>query len=128
MGRMILPTIENDGRGASRFGECEVELDGEMTRMLSDQISAENFRLRESHGYSSDYHCAGDPTLLIILSGQIQIELPRGERRIFKMGDLYIAQDYLEDGVIFDPSLHGHRAEQIGDEPYRAVHIKLSKR
>lgn len=125
---MQLPTISNDGQGASFFGTREVELNGGLTRQLSDQIPAVNFRLRRSEGYSSDYHVAGDPTLLVVLSGTIRIELPTGETRDFTQGDLYVAEDYLNSDVIFDKSIHGHRAEMVGDTPYKALHIKLEKR
>ena len=125
---MTIPTISNDGRGASYFGMRDIELNGDMTRRLSDQIDAVNFRLRQSEGYSSDYHVAGDPTLLIVLSGTMRIELPNGTARDFTQGDLYIAEDYLEAGIEFDDRLHGHRAEMIGDTPYKAVHIKLERR
>ena len=127
-GLMRIPTISNDGRGASYFGTRDVELNGDISRLLSDQIGAVNFRLRQSEGYSSDYHVAGDPTLLIVLSGTMRIELPNGDARDFTQGDLYIAEDYLEDGVEFEAGRHGHRAEMIGSTPYRAVHLKLEKR
>jgi len=125
---ITIPTISNDGKSPSFFGQREIALNGNITRLLSDQINAVNFRLRHSEGYSSDYHVAGDPTLLIVLSGTIRIELPNGEHRDFTQGDLYIAEDYLADGVEFDPAKHGHRAEMVGDTPYRAVHIKLERR
>lgn len=125
---MKLPTITNDGKSASFFGMREITLKGDFSRQLSDQIPAINFRLRHSEGYSSDYHVAGDPTLLIVLSGAILIELPNGESQTFAAGDLYIAEDYLTEGVTFDPAKHGHRAEMIGDTPYKALHLKLSRR
>lgn len=125
---ITVPTISNDGRGASYFGTRDIALTGDMTRLLSDQIDAVNFRLRQSEGYASDYHVAGDPTLLIVLSGTMRIELPNGEARDFTQGDLYIAEDYLDMGIAFDPSLHGHRAEMIGTVPYRALHLKLARR
>ena len=125
---MSLPTISNDGKGASFFGTREVALNGDLTRQLSDQISAVNFRLRRSENYSSDYHVAGDPTLLIVLSGTIRIELPSGETREFSQGDLYVAEDYLNSEIPFTEGLHGHRAEMVGTIPYKALHIKLSQR
>jgi len=125
---MRVPTISNDGRGPSYFGMRDIELNGDISRLLSDQIGAVNFRLRQSEGYASDYHVAGDPTLLIVLSGTMRIELPNGEAREFTQGDLYIAEDYLEDGVEFDREIHGHRAQMIGETPYRAVHLKLARR
>lgn len=125
---MSLPTISNDGKGASFFDTREVTLNGDLTRQLSDQIPSINFRLRRSENYGSDYHVAGDPTLLIVLSGTIRIELPSGETREFSQGDLYVAEDYLDTGIKFKQGLHGHRAEMVGNTPYKAVHIKLSRR
>jgi len=80
---ITIPTISNDGECPSFFGQREIALNGDVTRLLSDQINAVNFRLRHSKGYSSDYHVAGDPTLLIVLSGTIRIELPNGDHRDF---------------------------------------------
>ena len=75
-----IPTIENQGKLTSYFSEQSIQLNGSPERFLSDQISAENFRLRTSEpAYSSTWHVAGDPTLLIILSGIIRIELRSGE-------------------------------------------------
>lgn len=125
---ITIPTISNDGKGPSFFGQRVIALNGDITRLLSNQINAVNFRLRHSEGYSSDYHVAGDPTLIIVLSGTIRIELPNGDHRDFTQGDLYIAEDYLASGFEFDSARHGHRAEMIGDTPYKAVHIKLGRR
>ena len=126
--KMTVPTITNDGQGASFFGTRVIELNGEISRLLSDQIAAVNFRLRRSVGYSADFHVAGDPTLLIVLSGTMRIELPSGESRDFSKGDMYIAEDYLAPEVAFKRGQHGHRAETVGDESYNALHLKLSRR
>ena len=126
--KMTVPTITNDGQGASFFGTRVIELNGEISRLLSDQIAAVNFRLRRSVGYSADFHVAGDPTLLIVLSGTMRIELPSGEHRDFSKGDMYIAEDYLAPEVAFKRGQHGHRAETVGDESYNALHLKLSRR
>ena len=69
-------TIVSDGVGASEFGVREIKLTGDETRHLSEQIQAVNFRMRISPaGYNSDYHVAGDPTLLVILKGQLLLML-----------------------------------------------------
>jgi len=125
---VTIPTISNDGREASYFGQRHITLSGDITRQLSDQIDAVNFRLRHSEYYSSDYHVAGDPTLLIVLSGSIRIDLQNGDSKTFSQGDLYIAEDYLEPDVKFNPTFHGHRAVMTEKIPYKAVHIKLEKR
>ncbi|MEP1231015.1 MAG: hypothetical protein ABJG88_10105 [Litorimonas sp.] len=124
---MNIPTITNDGQGASYFSAREIALNGDMSRQLSDQIEAVNFRLRRSESYEAGFHVAGDPTLLIVLSGTMRITLANGEARDFRQGDMYIAQDYLAKGVAFEAGLHGHSAKTIGDVPYNAVHLKLSR-
>lgn len=123
---MLICCLSNDGEGATVFRQHEYSLNGENNFMLSDRIDAQNFRLRKSaSGYQSDWHVAGDPTLLIILSGTIQLELRSGETRDFSHGDMFIAEDYLKPGITFDNSIHGHRARVIGDKLLTALHLKL---
>lgn len=126
---VTIPSIVNNGQGQSVFSSREVDLNGTDTRMLSDQISAVNFRLRESDtSYSSSWHVAGDATLLVVLAGVMRIELRDGSIQEFASGDMFIAEDYLPEGVPFDEALHGHRAEAIGDQALSVIHIKLEKR
>lgn len=126
--KMTVPTITNDGRGPSVFSTLEIELSGEISRQLSGQISAVNFRLRRSVDYSADFHVAGDPTLLIVLSGTMRITLPSGDSKDFSVGDIYIAEDYLAPDATFEKGVHGHSAKTIGEIPYNALHLKLSRR
>ena len=123
-----VPTITNDGLGGSYFSLREIALNGDLSRQLSDQIAAVNFRLRRSENYKAGFHVAGDPTLLVVLSGTMRISLPSGEYCDFTQGDMYIAEDYLAAGVDFQAGLHGHSAKTIGDAPYKALHLKLSRR
>ena len=123
-----LTTIENDGIGPSYFSEQSIELSGEPLRMLSEQQAAKNFRLRTSScDYQSGWHTAGDPTLLVILSGTVEIELRDGSAKRFQGGDMFVAQDYLQNDLK-DNETHGHRARVVGDQELIALHIKLSKR
>ena len=134
MALITIPTVTNNGNDASVFSSREIELHGEASRALSDQVNAVNFRFRESdQSYGSDFHVAGDPTLLVILSGVVRIELRNGESRDFVRGEMFIAEDYLEEGVAFDDALHGHRAEVISEkmlegEVLSVIHLKLEKR
>lgn len=122
-------SINNDGSNSSYFTERNIRLQGSPARFLSEQIPAENFRFRTSdHRYSSEWHVAGDPTLLVILTGSLQIELRTGESRTFSAGELFIANDYLKQGIQFDNTIHGHRAKVLGNENFSALHIKLEKR
>ena len=121
--------VTNDGVGESVFGQQDVILSGDSNRCLSEQIDAINFRLRTSPiGYVSDYHVAGDPTLLIILQGSLRLMLPSGESCSYQSGDMFIAEDYLQANCDFVAGLHGHKAEVIGNQELRAIHLKLRRR
>ena len=117
--KITVPTISNDGQGASFFGARAIDLNGDISRQLSDQIAAVNFRLRRSIGYSADYHVAGDPTLLIVLGGTMRIELPSGEHRDFSKGDMYIAEDYLAPGTVFVSGKHATARRLSGTHPMK---------
>lgn len=124
-----IPSISNDGEGESVFSERKVEMMGSSERFLSEQIPALNFRMRASDSsYASGWHVSGDPTLLVILSGALRIGLRNGKTRDFSAGDMFVAEDYLKQDKLFDPDLHGHRAEVLGDTSLSAIHIKLNKR
>ena len=122
-------SVTNNGRDASYFSKATYELQGEQARMLSSRVNAENFRLRRSDSsYSSDWHVAGDPTLLIVLQGSLKITLRNGSAKQFNQGQMFIAEDYLATGIEFDKALHGHRAQVIGEQECLAIHLKLSYR
>lgn len=123
-----IPSVTNDGHGRSVFDTREIELSGSPDWMLSDQQAAVNFRLRSSSdSYQSTWHVAGDPTLLVILTGVIEIQLRDGSSQRFAAGDLFVAEDYLIDGLVFGDE-HGHCAHVIGREALQALHLKLDKR
>ena len=121
-------SITIDTSGISVFAEETFKQSERSGMLLTEQIDSINFRIRESQpGYRSDFHVAGDRTLIIIQSGILRIFLRNGEFKDFKAGDMFIAGDYLPEGSHFEEK-HGHRAEVIGGEKLRAVHIKLSRR
>ena len=127
--QIVVCAVTNDGAGKSCFSERAVTLNGDEQRQLSDQIDAVNFRLRTSgEEYASDWHVAGDPTLLIMLSGTIEIELRNGQKKQFSTGGMFIAEDFLQKGAEFDESQHGHRARVVNNESIRVLHLKLNKR
>lgn len=128
MQKIKIPCVVNNGKGASTFSVREVALHGDSFRMLSEQQNCINFRLRQSEStYSSDWHVAGDSTLLVILKGIMRIELRNGDTKEFTAGAHFIAEDYLLPDVVFDNTIHGHRAEAVGTEDLSVLHLKLSK-
>ena len=66
--------------------------------------------------------------LLVILKGTIRIELRNGMTKDFSAGELFIAEDYLLPDIVFDNTIHGHRAEVVGKEDLAVLHLKLEKR
>ena len=119
--------IDRDNISRFRIRRYDFQQRGGM--FISEQINAVNFRLRESHAdYKSDWHVAGDPTLIILLEGRLKITLQDGTSETFKAGDKFIAGDYMREGIEFSETLHGHQAEVIGTNTLKAVHIKLEKR
>ncbi|MDC0088232.1 hypothetical protein OAI07_01680 [Akkermansiaceae bacterium] len=127
MAQITVPVLHNPDSGVSLFTEEVYSLEDYNGLFISPRQEAQNFRHRMSEpGYSSSWHVAGDPTLILIRSGVLRIALRDGSYRDFKAGDLFIAKDYLEKGCSFDDEIHGHTAELIGDEPLLAIHIKLA--
>ncbi len=94
---------------------------------ISSRQAALNFRHRMSYpGYFSNWHVAGDPTLIIIRSGILRIGLRDESYRDFFAGDVFVAQDKLPTNVSFDNNVHGHTAQVLGDHQLIAFHLKLS--
>ncbi|MBO1254707.1 hypothetical protein J3L16_03280 [Alteromonas sp. 5E99-2] len=121
-----LPIITINSNFHSVFKTFELPLDDMNGMFISNRQNALNFRHRKSKpGYQSDWHVAGDPTLLLIQQGCLEITLRSGESKLFNAGEQFIAADFLPDGVNFGTS-HGHSARVVGKTSLQAVHIKLS--
>ncbi len=124
-----VPSITSDGYGASYFSHREFELRGDQHRCLSEQIPALNFRLRTSPvGYVSEFHVAGDPTLLIILRGAFVVRLRSGDERVYSAGEMFVAEDFIAREVAQDDEVHGHQGLVTGSLALEALHLKLEKR
>ena len=124
---ITIPVVANGEDGFSIFTERVIELEGNDQRALSEQLLAENFRLRTSApDYRSDFHAAGDPTLIVILEGRFRLSLITGQSLEFSPGELFIAMDFLPDEVT--NAQFGHRGEVVGDQEFRALHLKLARR
>jgi hypothetical protein len=124
---LSVPILCNQKQDHSYFTNQLYSLDDYNGLLISPRQDALNFRHRISNpGYFSDWHVAGDPTLIIIRSGILRIGLRDNSYRDFAAGDVFIAQDKLVDNIDFDNSIHGHTAQVIGDQQLIALHLKLS--
>jgi len=118
--------ITCDENGVSIFTQKTYPKSERNGMYLSEQIGSKNFRIRESDvGYKSFWHLAGDPTLIIVLQGILRITLQNNQYMDFGVGDMFIAADNLPTNAEFNPKIHGHMAEVMGEIPLRAIHIKL---
>ncbi|MFT2090649.1 hypothetical protein [Paraglaciecola sp. 2405UD69-4] len=124
---LVSPIDKRTGETSfSEFLEEKVSIDDYNGLMISPRISAQNFRHRISEpGYFSDWHMAGDATMIIIRTGSLRLGLRSGEHKLFCAGDVFIAKDCLQPNEQFNSKVHGHTAEVIGNQTLMAVHVKL---
>ena len=123
----IIPIITTNDNGISIFDEVDFSVQQRGGLLLTNQIAAQNFRIRKSDvGYETDFHISGDATFIIIQKGSLKIELQNGIFKIFNPGDCFIAQDNLPENIEFDSKIHGHKASVVGNEALQALHIKLN--
>jgi hypothetical protein len=124
MFKIVCITIDENNN--SVFTEMFYKKEERLGMLLSEAIGAKKFRLRESKtGYTTNWHLSGDATLISILKGTLRITLQNKNYLDFKAGDLFIAADNLPENILFDPIIHGHKAEVVGNESLFAIHIKL---
>ena len=82
---------------------------------LSSLLSADGIIFRETDDtYDYDWHPAPRRQWLLLLDGEIEIEVGNGEKRRFRGGDILRLEDV--DG-------RGHRTRQLNAGPRRSVFI-----
>lgn len=118
--------LYTDTDGRARFREQTIELnEGTPQARLSPLAPSGGYQLRESPvGFRSDFHCTGSPQWLFVLSGAMEIGLQDGSTRVFGPGMHFYSADTLPAGASFDPTLHGHRSRQLGDEPLVTLFVR----
>ena len=115
-----------DERGRARFRDEPVQLShGTSASMLSPLFASDGYQLRHSPvGFASEFHCTTTPQWVVILGGEMEIELQDGSKRRFKPGEHFFSADMLPAGAAFDPGLHGHRSRQVGGEPLVTLFVR----
>ena len=88
--------------GESHFEDIEIPLKEQgNVGTLSKRIKATGFIFREtSDDYNYDFHNAPSRRFIINLQGAIEIEVGDGSKRIFKAGDVFLAEDTTGRGHI----------------------------
>ncbi len=114
---MQVVRVYNGRDGESHFEELELPYEkitnAERTAMQS--ATGIQFR-RTSPGNFSDWHTAPRRQYVITLEGQVEIGLGDGTKRIFKAGDVLLADDRAG---------RGHTTRVVGNRPRVSIAIPL---
>lgn len=116
---MKLTRIRSDDAGVTRFDEIEIPLEdaGEIGR-LSRPAAAESVVFRETGAdYDYDWHPAPARQLVVLLDGEIEIEVGDGEVRRFAGGEVLLLED---------TAGRGHRTRNVGPVPRRSLFVPLA--
>lgn len=110
--------VGSDERSHFDTVEIPVEKEDAMGR-ISQWISAQGCYVRESPAsLDSGWHNASRRQLIVVLNGQLEMEIGTGERRIFRPGDLVLVEDTMGQG---------HITRSITDQPVRTLFIPLAE-
>ena len=115
---MKITRIYSDPLGESRFGELDIGLgDSGPIGRLSERFPVTSIIFRENDaGYDYDWHNAPERQYIVLLDGEIEIEVGDGEKRVFRGGDVLFVEDV--DG-------RGHRTRVTNNGPRRSVFVTL---
>lgn len=115
---MIITRIYETADGESHFEELEIDLEdaGEIGR-LSRLFPAAGVIFRETPpDYDYDWHPAPRRQYIVLLDGEIEIEVGDGERRRFRGGDILLVED---------TTGRGHRTRTVDGRTRRSLFIPL---
>jgi oxalate decarboxylase/phosphoglucose isomerase-like protein (cupin superfamily) len=115
-----------DSDGRAKFRDETVSLsEGTAAAQLSPLMPSGGYQWRQSPvGFRSAFHCTGVPQWLFVLQGQMAIGLQDGSSRLFGPGDHFYSADTLPAGAVFDPTVHGHCSQQVGDQPLVTLFVR----
>ncbi|HET9051042.1 MAG TPA: hypothetical protein VFO60_05020 [Candidatus Dormibacteraeota bacterium] len=115
-----MTSIRVTSSGGSRFEEIDIELvDAGAIGRLSQPLAASNVTFRETApAYDYDWHRAPRRQLIVLLDGEIEVEVTSGEKRRFHGGDVVLVEDTTGTG---------HRTRTIGEGTRRSIFIALTE-
>ena len=101
----------------SHFEDCVVPLEDRPTGRMSGKIPASGIIFRENDpDYNLDWHPAPRRQYVIMHEGLVEIEVGSGEKRVFKPGDIMLAED---------TTGQGHRSRIPDGKPRRSIFVAL---
>lgn len=115
---MIITRIYSTPDGHSHFSEENVPLKdaGDIGR-LSERQAVKEIVFRENDAdYDYDWHHPPQRQFIVLLDGEIEIEVSNGEKRRFGAGDVILVEDM---------SGRGHRTRSVSEGRRRSIFIPL---
>ncbi len=102
----------------SHFEDIEIRLeDAGKSGRLSELVKATGVFFRETPGtYDYDWHNAPRRQYVVMLEGEVEIEIGDGSKRIFGTSDILLAED---------TTGQGHISRAVGGKPRKSLFIIL---
>ena len=105
--------------GKSHFEEVDLDFQpraGSQSEGTPASNAKEAFFTRQAIGYVLDWHTAPGRQYVITLSGQGEIEVGDGSKKLFEPGDVLLAED---------TTGQGHVTRVVGDQPRTMMWVPL---
>lgn len=117
---MKITRVTENEVGISSFADEAVALDDHgPIGHLSEMYAVEGVIFREtSPEYDYDWHPAPQRQFIVLLDGEIEIEVGTGEVRRFQGGQVILVED---------TKGKGHRTRAIGESPRRSLFLPISR-
>ncbi len=115
---MMITRVTRTIDGGSQFEAKEIELvdAGEIGR-LSEAHPVTSVVFRENDAdYDFDWHCVPRRQFIVLLDGEIEVEVTSGEKRRFRGGDVVLVEDTTGTG---------HRTRSVDGRPRRSLFLPL---
>ncbi|MFQ5603126.1 MAG: hypothetical protein ACE5HS_07645 [bacterium] len=115
---MKITCIFSDAAGESHFEDLDIPLQaaGEIGR-LSEKRPVTGIIFRENDAdYDYAWHTAPQRQYIILLDGEIEIEVSDGEIRRFKGGEVLLVED---------TSGKGHKTRIVNNQPRRSIFVTI---
>jgi len=115
---MKITRLFTGGDGQSHFEDIEIPLNpkGDVGA-LSEEIKSKGIIFRETGGeYNYDWHNTPARQYVIMLEGEVEIEVGNGTKRVFGTGDILLAEDVTGQG---------HISRAVNGHPRRSMFVTL---
>lgn len=115
---MTVVRLYTGADGRSHFEDMQVPMnDKGKIGFLSETVKATGVVFRQTGGnYDYDFHTAPQRQYVVNLEGEVEIEVGDGSKRIFRSGDILLAED---------TTGQGHISRAVAGKPRKSLFITL---